>query len=241
MNSTIIEMRAVTKVYDRKEVLHQIDLKIERGTIYGLLGINGAGKTTTFKLLTGLLSPTAGEIRFDGQLIAQRNKVFLRNMGILIETPVFYDHLSAQENLELHLEYMGCSRSQVRDTLAAVGLEDTGRQPVSKFSMGMKQRLGIARAISHTPKILILDEPVNGLDPIGIRQIRDLLLSLARNQGMTILISSHILSEVEQVAGRVGVLVDGTIAQEVSMSEIRETCPDGLEDYFLKIMVGGSK
>lgn len=241
MNNTIIEMRAVTKVYDRKEVLHQIDLKIERGTIYGLLGINGAGKTTTFKLLTGLLSPTAGEIRFDGQPIAQKNKVFLRNMGILIETPVFYDHLSAQENLELHLEYMGCSRSQVRDTLAAVGLGDTGRQPVSKFSMGMKQRLGIARAISHTPKILILDEPVNGLDPIGIRQIRDLLLSLARNQGMTILISSHILSEVEQVAGRVGVLVDGTIAQEVSMSEIRETCPDGLEDYFLKIMVGGSK
>ena len=133
---------------------------------------------------------------------------------------------------------MGCSRSQVRDALAAVGLGDTGRQPVSKFSMGMKQRLGIARAISHAPRVLILDEPVNGLDPIGIRQMRDLLLSLARNQGMTILISSHILSEVEQVAGRVGVLVDGTIAQEVSMSEIREVYPTGLEDFFLKIMMG---
>lgn len=241
MNNTIIEMQAVTKVYDRKEVLHQLDLKIERGTIYGLLGINGAGKTTTFKLLAGLLPPTAGEIRFDGQPIAQKSKTFLKDMGILIETPVFYDHLSAQENLELHLEYMGCSRSQVRDALAAVGLGDTGRQPVSKFSMGMKLRLGIARAISHAPRVLILDEPVNGLDPIGIRQMRDLLLSLARNQGMTILISSHILSEVEQVAGRVGVLVDGTIAQEVSMSEIREVYPTGLEDFFLKIMMGGSK
>ena len=155
MNNTIIEMRAVTKVYNRKKVLQQLDLKIERGTIYGLLGINGAGKTTTFKLLAGLLPPTAGEIRFDGQSIAQKSKAFLKDMGILIETSVFYDHLSAQENLELHLEYMGCSRSQVRDTLAAVGLGDTGRQPVSQFSMGMKQRLGIARAISHAPKVLI--------------------------------------------------------------------------------------
>ena len=126
-------------------------------------------------------------------------------------------------------------------SLQMVGLADTGKKPVSKFSLGMKQRLAIARAISHSPKLLVLDEPVNGLDPMGIRQMRELFLALVKDYDMTVLISSHILSEIEYIADRVGVLVNGSIAREVPMSEVREICPEGLEDYFVNIMSGGTE
>lgn len=204
MNEKILQMRNVAKVFDGREMIHGMNLSVERGMIYGLLGVNGAGKTTTFKMITGLLRPDSGEIIFSGTSVSGQDKEFLREMGILIETPVFYEHLSARENLELHL-----------------------------------QRLAIARAISHEPKLLVLDEPVNGLDPVGIRQMRELFLSLARESGMALLISSHILSEIEHVADWVGVLADGSIAKEVSMAQVRKDCPEGLEDYFFNIMRGG--
>lgn len=204
MNEKILKVRNVAKAFDGREMIHGMNLSVERGMIYGLLGVNGAGKTTTFKMITGLLRPDSGEIIFSGTSVSGQDKEFLREMGILIETPVFYEHLSARENLELHL-----------------------------------QRLAIARAISHGPKLLVLDEPVNGLDPVGIRQMRELFLSLARESGMALLISSHILSEIEHVADRVGVLADGSIAKEVSMAQVRKDCPEGLEDYFFNIMRGG--
>lgn len=204
MNEKILKVRNVAKAFDGREMIHGMNLSVERGMIYGLLGVNGAGKTTTFKMITGLLRPDSGEIIFSGTSVSGQDKEFLREMGILIETPVFYEHLSARENLELHL-----------------------------------QRLAIARAISHGPKLLVLDEPVNGLDPVGIRQMRELFLSLARESGMTLLISGHILSEIEHVADRVGVLADGSIAKEVSMAQVRKDCPEGLEDYFFNIMGGG--
>lgn len=237
----MIQIHEVIKTFDGKEVLRNLSLNVERGTIYGLLGANGAGKTTTFKLISGLLQPTAGTIRFDGEVIQAQDKNFLKEMGVLIETPVFYEHLSARENLEIHLAYMGCDTADIDNSLQVVGLADTGKKPVSKFSLGMKQRLAIARAISHTPKLLVLDEPVNGLDPIGIRQMRELFLSLTKDQDMTILISSHILSEIEHIADKVGVLVNGYIAKEVSMSEVKKSCPEGLEDYFFNIMNGGTE
>ena len=204
MNEKILKVRNVAKAFDGREMIHGMNLSVERGMIYGLLGVNGAGKTTTFKMITGLLRPDSGEIIFSGTSVSGQDKEFLQEMGILIETPVFYEHLSARENLELHL-----------------------------------QRLAIARAISHEPKLLVLDEPVNGLDPVGIRQMRELFLSLARESGMALLISSHILSEIEHVADRVGVLADGSIAKEVSMAQVRKDCPEGLEDYFFNIMRGG--
>lgn len=204
MNEKILKVRNVAKAFDGREMIHGMNLSVERGMIYGLLGVNGAGKTTTFKMITGLLRPDSGEIIFSGTSVSGQDKEFLREMGILIETPVFYEHLSARENLELHL-----------------------------------QRLAIARAISHEPKLLVLDEPVNGLDPVGIRQMRELFLSLARESGMALLISSHILSEIEHVADWVGVLADGSIAKEVSMAQVRKDCPEGLEDYFFNIMRGG--
>ncbi|MEH2929461.1 ATP-binding cassette domain-containing protein [Candidatus Ventrimonas sp. KK005] len=239
MNEKILQMRNVAKVFDGREMIHGMNLSVERGMIYGLLGVNGAGKTTTFKMITGLLRPDSGEIIFSGTSVSGQDKEFLREMGILIETPVFYEHLSARENLELHLQYMGCGVDKIEEVLNRAGLQNTGRQPVSKFSLGMRQRLAIARAISHGPKLLVLDEPVNGLDPVGIRQMRELFLSLARESGMTLLISGHILSEIEHVADRVGVLADGSIAKEVSMAQVRKDCPEGLEDYFFNIMGGG--
>lgn len=234
-----IQIENLTKVFDNREVIRNLNLTIEAGTIYGLLGENGAGKTTTFKIMTGLLSPTAGIVRLHGQVISSRNRSYLKDIGILIETPVFYGHLSARENLEIHLSYMGLDNSRIENTLSMVGLKDTGNQPVSQFSLGMKQRLAIARAISHSPKILVLDEPINGLDPMGIRQMRELFSALAADYDMTIIISSHILSEVEHIAHKIGVLVNGTIAQEVSIKEIKEKYTYGLEDYFFNIMSGG--
>lgn len=241
MNEKILKVRNVAKAFDGREMIHGMNLSVERGMIYGLLGVNGAGKTTTFKMITGLLRPDSGEIIFSGTSVSGQDKGFLREMGILIETPVFYEHLSARENLELHLQYMGCGVDKIEEVLNRAGLQNTGRQPVSKFSLGMRQRLAIARAISHGPKLLVLDEPVNGLDPVGIRQMRELFLSLARESGMALLISSHILSEIEHVADWVGVLADGSIAKEVSMAQVRKDCPEGLEDYFFNIMNGGGR
>ena len=240
MTNTAVEIRNLTKVFDGKEVLRGCNLTVQSGTIYGLLGANGAGKTTMFKLITGLLSPTAGNIKVQGETLSIDKKDFLRKMGILIETPVFYDHLSAKENLEIHLSYMEHSFEKIGQVLEMVGLGDTGKQPVSKFSLGMKQRLAIGRAISHSPQILILDEPINGLDPMGIRQIRNLFLSLAKD-GMTLLISSHILSEIEHIADVVGVLTNGNVVQEVAICEIKKQYPNGLEEYFFQIMSGGAE
>lgn len=240
MTNTAVEIRNLTKVFDGKEVLRGCNLTVQSGTIYGLLGANGAGKTTMFKLITGLLSPTAGNIKVQGETLSIDKKDFLRKMGILIETPVFYDHLSAKENLEIHLSYMEQSFEKIGQVLEMVGLGDTGKQPVSKFSLGMKQRLAIGRAISHSPQILILDEPINGLDPMGIRQIRNLFLSLAKD-GMTLLISSHILSEIEHIADVVGVLTNGNVVQEVAICEIKKQYPNGLEEYFFQIMSGGAE
>lgn len=239
MAETILEAKNLTKVFSGREVLRSCNLTVDRGMIYGLLGANGAGKTTMFKLMTGLLSPTSGVIKVQGKAISKESKNFLRNMGILIETPVFYGHLSARENLEIHLRYMGYSLEKIDCALEMAGLHDTGGQPVSQFSLGMKQRLAIARAVSHSPQILILDEPINGLDPMGIRQIRELFLSLC-GDGVTIVISSHILSEVEHIADVVGVLANGAIVQEVSIQEVKKAYPDGLEDYFLAMMSGGA-
>ena len=240
MTNTAVEIRNLTKVFDGKEVLRSCNLTVQSGTIYGLLGANGAGKTTMFKLITGLLSPTAGNVKVQGETLSIDKKDFLRKMGILIETPVFYNHLSARENLEIHLSYMEHSFEKIEQVLEMVGLGDTGKQPVSKFSLGMKQRLAIGRAISHSPQILILDEPINGLDPMGIRQIRNLFLSLAKD-GMTLLISSHILSEIEHIADVVGVLTNGNVVQEVAICEIKKQYPNGLEEYFFQIMSGGAE
>lgn len=234
MNNVIaVKTEKLTKAFSGVEVIKNCSLTVRQGTIYGFLGANGAGKTTVFKMLLGLLNPTAGKAEVLGMnVVTQREKV-LRKVGSLIETPVFYDHLSAEENLRLHLAYMGMPEENVSEMLKRVGLPNTERQLVSKFSLGMRQRLGIARALIHEPKLLILDEPINGLDPIGIHEMRELFLDLVRNHGITILMTSHILSEVEHIADTIGILVQGVVKRELSLDQIKEEFPSGLEQYFL--------
>lgn len=237
-NTLVIETKNLTKTFLGKEVIKNCNMTVKKGTIYGFLGTNGAGKTTIFKLLSGLLTPTMGTVRVLGMDIVLERYKILSEIGSLIDTPIFYEHLSATENLKLHLSYMGRENGDIAGILSTVGLENVGTQPVSTFSMGMRQRLAIARAIVHQPKLLILDEPINGLDPIGIREMRDLFLNLVKTNKMTLLISSHILTEIEHIADTIGVIVNGTIVKEVSMAKIKADYPSGLEDYFMAIMTG---
>lgn len=238
MKQPAIAARHLTKSFGGKEVIHDCSLSVEQGSLYGVLGRNGAGKTTLFKLLLGLQHPTAGTASVMGLDSIQDRAAVLRRTGSLIETPVFYEHLSAVENLRLHLAYME-KEADPLPVLEQVGLGDVGCQPVSEFSLGMRQRLGIARALVHQPEVLMLDEPINGLDPVGIRELRVLFIHLAKEKGITILFSSHILSEVEQLADHVAIMAEGKMIQEAGMEDLRRRHPTGMESYLLSVMQGG--
>ena len=231
-NTAVVKTRNLTKAFQGKEAVKHCNLSVEAGTVYGLLGPNGAGKTTVLKLISGLLSPTMGEIQVFGRDIASERNHILSQVGTLIETPICYEHLPAKENLKIHCAYMNKGGGNIASALSRVGLENTGAKPVSAFSLGMRQRLAIARAIVHEPRLLILDEPINGLDPMGIREMRELFTELVKKQAMTLVISSHILTEVEQIADSVGLILRGTIVRETSMAELKAACPSGLEGYF---------
>ena len=235
----VIQVNNLTKCFGEKEVLRDCSMTLSRGTIYGLLGMNGAGKTTLFKLLTGLLCPVYGSIEILGSdMLKERDKMLAR-IGSLIEAPVYYEHLSARKNLELHLSYMDTAGMGAEKALQMVGLTGIGEKAVSAFSLGMRQRLGIARAIVHEPELLVLDEPINGLDPMGIKQMRELFVNLVKEKKTTILFSSHILSETEHIADTVGVLSGGKIVDEADLKELKERKQGSLEDYFFTLMTGG--
>lgn len=241
-NNLAIKIEHLTKTFDGLEVVKNCNMNVPQGKIYGFLGANGAGKTTVFKILSGLLTPTAGTVIIDGNDITIEKNKILQKIGSVNETPVFYEHLSATENLKIHLTYMGSNNIEdIEKTLIKVGLFNTGEQPVSKFSLGMRQRLAIARAIIHKPTLLILDEPINGLDPMGIKEMRELFVKLSSHDNVTLLISSHILSEIEHIADVVGVIVNGTIVEEVLLSDIKKQTSNGLENYFFELMSGGVK
>ena len=233
-----IYTKGLYKSFGEKEVLRDCSLTVEKGTVYGFLGINGAGKTTMLKILTGLLSPTMGEVQVLGDNVVTQNSDMLKNIGSLIEVPVFYEHLSARQNMEIHLAYMGGKCADIGTTLAKVGLKGIKNQPVSEFSLGMRQRLAIARAMIHQPQLLILDEPVNGLDPVGIREMRDLFRNLVEKHKVTILFSSHILSEVEHIADKIGIISNGTVMQEMMLHELKKDSSFNLEEYFISIVEG---
>lgn len=218
----IVQTHNLTKNIGGKELVSNLNLHVKKGEIYGFLGPNGAGKTTTMKLLLNLWKPTAGQVELFGQSIDDNSYEIFRRMAGIIEFPVFYEKLSGRENLELHCEYMGYySPDAVKNALELLGLESAGEKPVRQYSLGMKQRLGLARAVLTRPELLILDEPANGLDPAGMKQIRDLLKMLNLEYGMTILLSSHILAEVEPIAGMVGFIREGRLLQERTMEEIK--------------------
>ncbi|WP_088072697.1 ABC transporter ATP-binding protein [Gottfriedia luciferensis] len=236
-----VKISGLIKTFNKKEVIRNCNMNVPKGRVYGLLGVNGAGKTTILKMIMGLLSPTAGNIEIFGQDIQKNKNNILKNIGSVIETPIFYEHLSAKENLEIHLSYMGIQNLDIKNTLNLVGLHDIDYQPVSEFSLGMRQRLGIARAIIHKPKLLILDEPINGLDPVGIREIRELFLNLVKDHDMTIIVSSHILSEIEHIADVIGIVENGSVIEELDLFTIEKDFKDGLEEYFFNIVNGGMK
>ena len=226
----ILQTYQLTKTIDGKELVKNVDIHVKKGEIYGFLGPNGAGKTSVMKMITNLWKPTSGTIELFGEKMTPTSYEVLKRMGSIIEFPCFYDHMSGKENLQLHCEYMGYYMpDSVDQTLAMLGLSEAAEKAVKNYSLGMKQRLGIARAILCRPELLVLDEPTNGLDPAGMKQIRDLLQMLCKEYGMTILISSHILSEVESIADTIGVIHHGKMMQEISMQEISEKNTEYIE------------
>lgn len=221
--SYILQTHRLTKTIGGRNIVENINIHVKKGEIYGFLGPNGAGKTTVMKMLTNLWKPTDGTIElFDVPLRPDSYEV-LKRIGSIIEFPVFYDHMTGYENLKLHCEYMGYYKhGSIEDALEMLNLKEAADKKVKAYSLGMKERLGIARAILCKPELLILDEPTNGLDPAGIKQIRDLLKGLSSEFGITIFISSHILSEIESIADTIGIINHGKLIQEISMDEIEQ-------------------
>lgn len=219
----ILQTNHLTKTIGGKDLVSDVNLHIKKGEIYGFLGPNGAGKTTVMKMITNLWKPTAGSIEIFGQTLTPRSYEVLKRMGSIIEFPTFYDHMTGYENLRLHSEYMGYyNHGSIENALDLLNLTEASDKQVKHYSLGMKERLGIARAILCKPELLILDEPTNGLDPAGMKQIRDLLKTLCAEYGITIMISSHILSEVESIVDTVGVINHGMMMKEISMKEIEQ-------------------
>ena len=222
--SYILQTSHLSKTIDGKQLVTDVNIHVKKGEVYGFLGPNGAGKTTVMKMLTNLWKPTSGTVTLFGKALEKTSYEVLKRMGSIIEFPTFYDHMSGKDNLQLHCEYMGYyNKGSVEEALQMLGLSDAADKPAGSYSLGMKQRLGIARAILCKPELVILDEPTNGLDPAGMKQIRDLFRMLCTEYGMTLMISSHLLPEIESIADTVGVIHHGKMMKEISMKEIAET------------------
>ena len=230
MENLILETQNLCKEFGSQKAVDNIFLQIKRNSIYGLLGPNGAGKSTILKMLVGLLHPTSGSILFDNE---QWKRSSLSQIGALIEAPALYGNLTARENLLVHTKLLGIPDTRINEVLEIVDLKDTGKKRASQFSLGMKQRLGIAIALLNNPKLLILDEPTNGLDPFGIQELRELISSFP-SKGITVVFSSHILTEVAQVVDEIGIISKGKLLyQGVPNSQ------ENLEQFFTDVILKG--
>lgn len=222
--SYILQTNHLSKTIGGKELVSDVNIHVKKGEIYGFLGPNGAGKTTVMKMITNLWKPTGGRVVLFGKPLESTSYEVFRRMGSIVEFPAFYEHMSGRDNLWLHCEYMGYyNKGSIEEALETLHLTEAANQPVRSYSLGMKQRLGIARAILCKPEFVILDEPTNGLDPAGMKQIRDIFKMLCEEYGMTLMISSHLLSEMESIADTIGVIHHGKMRKEISMKEITET------------------
>ena len=238
MSNYVIETKNLTKQYGAQKSVTDLNIHVQKGRIYGLLGRNGAGKTTTMKMLLGLTQPTSGEVLIWGKPLMENRKELLPRIGSLIESPGFYLNLTATENLRIFAALRGVpDRNAIQKALDLVGLPYRDKKLFSQYSLGMKQRLAIALAVMHDPELLILDEPINGLDPIGIAEVRSFIRNLCNERGKTILISSHILSEIAILADDIGIIDHGLLLEEKSLAEL-DICEESLEDYFKRITGG---
>jgi ABC-type multidrug transport system ATPase subunit len=220
MANIVISTEALTRVFNGKPAVRDVSLKVQAGSIYAFLGPNGAGKSTTIRLLLGLLRPTHGNVALFGLSLQRNRSEILARTGSLVETPSLYEHLSARENLEIPRRILDAPRSDIDRVLGIVGLANASRNLVKTFSLGMKQRLGLAQAFLGKRELLILDEPTNGLDPAGIQEMRSLIRRLPAEHGVTVFLSSHLLTEVEQVATHVGMLSQGALVFQGSIGEL---------------------
>ncbi|MGG7164949.1 lantibiotic protection ABC transporter ATP-binding protein [Clostridium ihumii] len=222
----LLETKNLSKKFKKQTVVEGVNLSVPKNSIYGLLGPNGAGKSTILKMICGIYRPSDGEVYFKGE---KWNRGNLKDVGVLIENPPIYENLTARENLKVRTTALGIPNSRIDEVLEIVKLTNTGKKVAGKFSLGMKQRLGIAMALLNKPKLIILDEPTNGLDPIGIEDFRNLIKSLPKKD-ITVILSSHILSEVEQVVDEVAIISDGVVGYEGKINE-------NLEGLFRKIVL----
>lgn len=223
----ILKTTQLCKQFKGQAAVNNVSLHIQKNSVYGLLGPNGAGKSTLLKMIAGMIQPTSGSIEFRGQPWQRQH---LADIGALIETPPLYENLTAHENLKVRTLALGLAEQRIREVLDIVQLTNTGKKRAGQFSLGMKQRLGIALALLAEPKLLILDEPTNGLDPIGIQDLRELIRSFPQ-KGITVILSSHILSEVEQIADHIGIIASGNLGYE---SEIQQGAD--LERIFMDVV-----
>lgn len=223
----ILKTNNLCKDFKRQKAVNNVSITVRENSIYGLLGPNGAGKSTTLKMITGMLRPTSGKVLFNGH---EWNRKDLEQIGALIETPPLYENLSAVENLEVRAKLLNIPKTRIDKVLKMVDLQNTGRKKAGQFSMGMKQRLGIAIALLNSPKLLILDEPTNGLDPIGIQELRSLIRSFP-SKGITVILSSHILSEVQLIADDIGIISNGILGYEGQMNK-----DENLENLFVEVV-----
>ena len=226
MEEYFLETNHLSKAFGKQLAVDNVSIRVKENTIYGLLGPNGAGKSTILKMLTGLLRPTNGEIIINGHPWSRKD---LKDIGALIESPALYGNLTAYENLLVHAKLLNLPDSRIKEVLKIVGLENTEKKKVSQFSFGMKQRLGIAKALLNHPKLLILDEPTNGLDPLGIQELRKLIRSFPE-QGITVILSSHILTEVTQLGDCIGIVPNGRLKYRGKI--------DDLEKLFIDVVNG---
>ena len=223
----ILRTTDLCKNFKGQKAVDNVSLNIEKNSVYGLLGPNGAGKSTTLKMIIGMIRPTSGSIEFDGHKWSRKD---LARIGALIESPPLYDNLTAKENLEVRVTMLGLPKSRIEQALEVVGLTDTGKKRAGNFSLGMKQRLGIALALLNDPELLILDEPMNGLDPLGIQDLRKLIKSFPE-KGITVILSSHILSEVELIADHIGIISGGILGYSGKINP-----GDDLEKLFMRVV-----
>lgn len=225
MSEVILSMKDITKTYSNVKALDQVSIEIERGDIYGLVGNNGAGKTTLMRLIAGHTAADSGSLKLFGASDPEEIRRKRRRTGMLIEEPGFFHNMTARQNLEyFRIQFGVPGRETISEALALAGLEDTGRKKYGQFSLGMKQRLGIALALLQSPEFLILDEPINGLDPAGIIEIRRILLDVNQKRNTTILISSHILAEMSNIATKYGFLSRGKLLEQITADELLKKC-----------------